>query len=67
MEPTPFMQGAWVRYISGVLVTPTTVLGTCRQQGAHNVYDYFYVHPSLEPCIVGVEVMEEWPSSPHKP
>ena len=45
MEPTEAAEGQWVKVLQGVLVAPTTALGTCRTKAAHNAYDYFCVHP----------------------
>ena len=50
-----------------IFVLLETPEGAFRAQGVHRMYDYFIVHPTLGPYIEGVRVLEEYPSTPHKP
>ena len=71
LEPDEFAAGYWAMASGGVIVAPTPLLGTCRSVTAEgvtaNIYDYFLVDPRLREHIQAVEVMEDFPSAPHKP
>ena len=61
--------GLWPH--GGIVVAPSSKLGTCRQNTASgvtsDVYDYFLVDSRLQDRILGVDIDEDYPSYPHKP
>jgi len=67
MEPSTMQEFLGRAEADAMVVAPTTALGTCRQAGTHRTYDYFIVSSHLRPLVTSVEVVEDFPSTPHKP
>ena len=71
MEPEDMGGNYWLKSTKGVILCTDEPCGTCRSRtkvglSCSNI-DYFVVHPALAKLQVGVRVMEEWESVPHKP
>ena len=57
--------GYWTMATGGMVVAPSSKLGTCRQNTASgvtsDVYDYFLVDSRLQDRILGVDIDEDYP------
>ena len=54
MDPSSIQDGYWAHVTRGVVVAPTSPLGTCRaSEGDPQTYDYFLVHRALDPLVKG--------------
>jgi len=65
MEPSSFAEHPDIAATGGVVLATTA--GTCRYREIWKTYDYFLVHPALKSLVVGIEVINDWPTYPHKP
>ena len=71
MEPSVFMDNFWISSLGARVLVPGSPLGTCRQRTragiTHSCYDYFVCHQSVLRLAPVIELLEAYPSSPHKP
>jgi hypothetical protein len=61
LSPQVLAESRWLEQVDGVIFA--TELATCND----NTYDYFVVHRSLAPSVVGVQRLQDGGMNPHWP